>query len=35
MKKVRIPKRDQGLSLVLKKKGTVTNKQGEQLLNPV
>jgi len=35
MKKVRIPKKDQGLDLFLKKKGKVSTKQGELLLNPV
>ena len=35
MKKVRIFKRDQGLDLFLRKESKVTNKQGEQLLNPI
>jgi len=35
MKKVRIPKWDQGLNLFLRRKGKLSNKQGELLLNPV
>jgi len=35
MKKVRIPKWDQRLNLFLRKKGKVSNKQRELLLNPV
>ena len=35
MMKVRISKRDQGLDLFLRKESKVTNKQGEQLLNPI
>jgi len=33
--KVRTTQKDQGLNLFLRKKGKMTNKQGEQLLNPV
>ena len=35
MKKVRILKSDQGLDLFLRKESKVTNRQEEQLLNPV
>jgi len=35
MKKVRIPRRDQALDLILKQKSEVLNKQGELQQNPV